>query len=68
MNEETMDENFWVPEAMIRAGGGFVKALGHLFRKADLENQNILKTAFDFYWDDYREIALENWERWQAED
>ena len=64
----TMDEDFWIPEAMIRAGGGFVKALGHLFRKADLENQHKLKTTFKEYWYTYREIALVNWERWQAED
>ena len=63
-----MDEDYYIPEAMIRAGGGFVKSLGQLYRIADLENQQILKTSFDLYWDDYRKIALENWERWQAED
>lgn len=62
-----MDEEFYITEAMIRAGDEFVKSLGHMYRKADLENQCKLRTAFDAYWDDYREIALENWKEWETE-
>lgn len=64
----TMDENFYIPEAMIRTGGGFVKHLGHLYRKADVENRQKLQNAFPEYWTEYRTRALANWERWQAED
>ena len=64
----TMDENYYIPEAMIRMGGGFVKALGHLYRKADVENQNKLRTAFPEYWKEYGFRALANWKQWQDED
>ena len=63
-----MDENYWIPEAMIRTGGGFVKALGELYRKADSENQRTLRNAFSEYWEEYKQRALDNWERWQAGD
>lgn len=63
-----MDENFYIPEAMIRMGGGFVKALGNLYRKADLENQRRLKAAFPEYWEEYGFIALANWKKWSEED
>jgi hypothetical protein len=47
-----------ITEAMIIYGGGFVSALGALFRCADAENQQILKSAFAHYWTEYRELCL----------
>ena len=42
-----------ITEAMMRYGGGFVADLGALFRRADAENQAILKAAFPHYWIEY---------------
>lgn len=63
-----MDENYWIPEAMIRTGGGFVSRLGELYRIGDLDNQRKLRNAFPEYCEEYKQRALKNWERWQAED
>lgn len=64
----TMDENFWIPEAMMRMGDGFVKHLGHLYRKADVENQQKLREVFPEYWENYGFKASANWKRWREED
>ena len=47
------EDDLKVVEAMIRFGGGFVKALGQAFEKADETNFNRLKEAFPEYWADY---------------
>jgi len=46
-----------VTEAMIRLGGSFVEALGHLFRLADSDNTRRLKVAFPEYWQKYAVLA-----------
>ena len=63
-----MDENYWIPEAMIRTGDNFVKVLGQLYREADTENQKKLRIAFHEYWVDYKFKAFANWKEWQAGD
>jgi hypothetical protein len=50
--------DFEITEAMLIYGGGFVSALGALFRCADAENQQILKSAFPHYWMEYRALWL----------
>ena len=45
-----------ITDAMITYGGGFVSALGALYRCADSENQRILKLAFAHYWMEYRAL------------
>jgi len=55
MTDELTD--YAITEAMLRYGGGFVADLGALFRRADAENQAILKAAFAHYWAEYAEIA-----------
>jgi len=54
-DEEPTD--YAITEAMLRYGGGFVADLGALFRRADTDNQRILKTAFAHIWREYAEIA-----------
>jgi len=49
--------DYAITEAMLRYGGGFVADLGALFRRADAENQAILKAAFAHVWAEYAEIA-----------
>jgi len=56
MTDDTLTD-YAITEAMLRYGGGFVADLGALFRRADAENQAILKTAFAHYWREYAEIA-----------
>jgi hypothetical protein len=55
-----------VTETMIRHGGSFVRQLGQLFRQADVDNQQRLKTAFPEYWKKYSEIAHVRGERLHA--
>ena len=38
---------------MEKMGGSFVKALAECFRRADCNNFEILKEAFQKYWDEY---------------
>jgi hypothetical protein len=49
--------DFAITEAMLRYGGGFVADLGALFRRADADNQAILKAAFAHVWAEYAAIA-----------
>ena len=56
MEIDTPDD-YAIVEAMLRYGGGFVADLAALFRRADAENQAILKTAFAHIWREYAEIA-----------
>jgi len=51
------DPDWNTVEAMICYGGGFVAALGQLYRRADPQNQARLKGAFPEYWRSYTEIA-----------
>jgi len=44
-----------VTEAMIRYGGGFVSALGELYRKGDEINRRKLVAAFPEYFDQYQD-------------
>lgn len=46
-----------ITAAMITYGGGFVAALGALYRRADPMNQVRLKAAFPEYWQEYAELA-----------
>lgn len=46
-----------VADAMVRFGGGFVTALGHAFRHADLENQRKIKETWPEYWERYTQTA-----------
>ena len=57
MTDARQPDDYAIVEAMLRYGGGFVADLGALFRRADAENQAILKTAFAHYWREYAEIA-----------
>jgi hypothetical protein len=57
MTDARQPDDYDIVEAMLRYGGGFVADLGALFRRADAENQAILKTAFAHYWREYAEIA-----------
>lgn len=50
-------DDYDIVEAMLKYGGGFVADLGALFRRADAENQAILKTAFAHIWREYAEIV-----------
>ena len=56
MTDDEMTD-YLITEAMLRYGGGFVADLGALFRRADADNQAILKAAFAHYWREYAEIA-----------
>jgi len=51
------DHDWNTTEAMMCYGGGFVAALGQLYRLADPINQARLKTAFHDYWREYSDIA-----------
>lgn len=51
---EAYDRDYWTAEAMIRTGGGFVKALGQAARLADDFNLVKLKNAFPDYWQNYQ--------------
>jgi len=53
---EPTDEE--ITRAMMIYGGHFVSGLGELFRRADTENQQILKSAFADYWEEYRKLWL----------
>jgi ribosomal protein S27AE len=53
-SEATDDE---ILEAMNRYGGSFITALASLFRRADPENQHILRRAFAHYWTEYRDLV-----------
>jgi hypothetical protein len=53
----TEPDDYDIVEAMLKYGGGFVADLGALFRRADAENQAILKTAFAHVWAEYAQIA-----------
>ena len=55
--ESEYEENWFITEAMIRYGGGFVKGLGQLYRIADQINQRKLRAAFPEYWIRYSEIS-----------
>ena len=44
-------------QAMLRCGDSFVFSLAQCYRRADAENQAILKTAFAHVWREYAEIA-----------
>jgi len=46
-----------IVEAMLKYGGSFVFSLAQCYRRADAENQAILKTAFAHVWREYAEIA-----------
>lgn len=46
-----------ITEAMIVYGGGFVSALGKLYRQADAVNQKKLAEAFPEYFQEYAELA-----------
>lgn len=43
--------------AMIRYGGGFVKALGEAAVRADPQNLARLKSTFADYWQEYADLA-----------
>jgi len=47
-----------VLDAMNEQGGGFVNALHVLYRRADSENRETIKTAFAEIWSAYMNIAL----------
>lgn len=55
--EEEHDEMIDVTEAMLKWGGGFVKALAQAMRIADDDNLKKLKDAFPEYWKQYKEMA-----------
>ena len=57
MTDARQPDDYAIVEAMLRYGGGFVADLGALYRRADAENQAILKTAFAHVWREYAEIA-----------
>ena len=61
-----MDE-YWITEAMIRMGGSFVQQLGHLYRLADNDNQELIRNTWDVYWNVYKGYALEFHEEWSVE-
>lgn len=44
-------------DAMLRFGGSFVKQLATLYRLADDDNQQRIKTAWPEYWAKYADLA-----------
>ena len=53
-----MEASDWeTTELMILFGGGFARALGHLFRLADPDNAQRLKAAFPELWEKYQRMA-----------
>lgn len=46
-----------ITDAMIAFGGGFMQALGRLFRHADEDNRARLRAAFPEYWAKYAELV-----------
>jgi hypothetical protein len=55
--------DFWVLRAMIKFGGGFVKALAQAAVLADDNNLTRIKSAFRDYWQKYSEMALPMWKK-----
>ena len=55
-----------ITQAMIVYGGGFVSALGELWRRGDAHNQERLKATFADYWELYEEIASQRRESLKA--
>jgi hypothetical protein len=50
-------ESYDVYDAMELYGGGFVKHLGALWRRADRENWLRLMTVFQQYWEEYEQVV-----------
>ena len=46
-------------DAMLKSGGGFVKALSECFRRADDSNFRRLRAAFPDYWNQYEARAIQ---------
>jgi len=44
--------------AMDGYGGGFVKALAEAYRRGDMNNRFIIRTAFRHYWEQYSTMAI----------
>lgn len=55
----TWDEQYWVAQAMVKKGGGFIKALGEALRLADAENAAKLKEAFPGIWRKFQGVGEE---------
>lgn len=53
------DEKFYTTQAMIDYGGNFVRVLGALWRRGDLDNQRRLEQAFEAYFIKYSELVKE---------
>lgn len=47
-----------ITTAMYVHGGSFVRGLGELWRMADDDNRERLRTAFPEYWSQYRELVM----------
>jgi len=52
-----MNMKYWISQAMLIYGGGFVKSLGDAIRQADDDNYAKLQAAFPEYFEKYGEIA-----------
>ena len=57
MADTDYQQQWEITEAMIRFGGGFVFALGRLYRTADADNQARLRRAFPEYWAEYATLV-----------
>lgn len=51
------DADLKTVNAMIRYGGGFVRALGEAASRADDENLERIKQAFPEYWSNYTALG-----------
>lgn len=51
------DRDIAVGNAMIKYGGGFVRALGNALIRADTYNTQVIKDAFPEYFEKYSELA-----------
>jgi hypothetical protein len=49
------DRDGWTVDAMEKQGGGFVRQLGELARRADPVNLERIKMTWPEYWSDYEE-------------
>jgi hypothetical protein len=53
-----MIEDFYVIDAMIKYGGGFVSRLGEAARHADDDNLKRIKATWPEYWLKYTAVAI----------
>ena len=59
-DERNFSEHIVVADAMIKYGGGFVKALGYALQHADAVNRIKIQRTWPEYWQQYKEMGMKD--------